>query len=89
MFDFLIVGAGFAGSVIAERLATQAGKKVLLAEIHMIIMMMAVSWFINTGRISFIPTAAIYLNISDNLRNGVRTSTGSLPVWMGNWYRFP
>jgi len=32
MFDFLVVGAGFAGSVIAERLASQAGKKVLLVD---------------------------------------------------------
>jgi UDP-galactopyranose mutase len=32
MFDFLIVGAGFAGSVLAERLASQADKKVLLVE---------------------------------------------------------
>ena len=32
MFDYLIVGAGFAGSVLAERLATQAGKKVLLVD---------------------------------------------------------
>src|ERR687891_2294540 len=32
MFDYLIVGAGFAGSVLAERLASQAGKKVLLVE---------------------------------------------------------
>jgi UDP-galactopyranose mutase len=32
MFDYLIVGAGFAGSVIAERLASQAGKKVLLID---------------------------------------------------------
>ena len=32
MFDYLIVGAGFAGSVLAERLATQANKKVLLVE---------------------------------------------------------
>ncbi|HYC39596.1 MAG TPA: UDP-galactopyranose mutase [Chitinophagaceae bacterium] len=32
MFDFLIVGAGFAGSVLAERLAGQAGKKVLLID---------------------------------------------------------
>lgn len=32
MFDYLIVGAGFAGSVLAERLATQAGKKVLLID---------------------------------------------------------
>jgi len=32
MFDYLIVGAGFAGSVIAERLATQADKKVLIVD---------------------------------------------------------
>ena len=31
-FDFVIVGAGFAGTVLAERLATQAGKKVLVLE---------------------------------------------------------
>lgn len=32
MFDYLIVGAGFAGSVMAERLASQAGKKVLIID---------------------------------------------------------
>ena len=32
MFDFMIVGAGFAGSVLAERLATQDGLKVLVVE---------------------------------------------------------
>src|ERR1051325_8759938 len=32
MFDYLIFGAGFAGSVLAERLASQADKKVLLVE---------------------------------------------------------
>lgn len=32
MFDYLIVGAGFAGSVLAERLATEAGKKVLIID---------------------------------------------------------
>jgi UDP-galactopyranose mutase len=32
MFDFLIVGAGFAGAVLAERLASVAGKKVLIAD---------------------------------------------------------
>ncbi len=31
-FDYLIVGAGFAGSVLAERLASQAGKRVLLVD---------------------------------------------------------
>ncbi|WP_203070850.1 UDP-galactopyranose mutase [Falsiroseomonas ponticola] len=32
MFDWLIVGAGFAGSVLAERLATQRGDKVLVID---------------------------------------------------------
>ena len=32
MFDYLVVGAGFAGAVIAERLASQAGKKVLIID---------------------------------------------------------
>jgi UDP-galactopyranose mutase len=32
MFDYLIVGAGFAGSVLAERLASQAGKHVLVID---------------------------------------------------------
>lgn len=32
MFDYLIVGAGFAGAVIAERLAFCAGKKVLVVD---------------------------------------------------------
>ncbi|AFZ23190.1 UDP-galactopyranose mutase [Cylindrospermum stagnale PCC 7417] len=31
-FDYLIVGAGFSGSVIAERLASQSGKKVLIVD---------------------------------------------------------
>jgi UDP-galactopyranose mutase len=31
-FDYLIVGAGFAGSVLAERLASQAGHSVLLVD---------------------------------------------------------
>jgi UDP-galactopyranose mutase len=32
MFDYLIVGAGFAGSVLAERLARQAGKRILIID---------------------------------------------------------
>jgi UDP-galactopyranose mutase len=31
-FDYLVVGAGFAGSVLAERLASQLGKRVLLVD---------------------------------------------------------
>src|SRR5437868_3008683 len=32
MFDYVIVGAGFAGSVLAERLTSQADKKVLIID---------------------------------------------------------
>jgi len=32
MFDYLIVGAGYAGSVLAERLAREAGKKILICD---------------------------------------------------------
>ena len=32
MFDYLIVGAGFAGAVLAERLAGEMGKKVLIVD---------------------------------------------------------
>src|ERR1044072_6837534 len=32
MFDYLIVGAGFAGSVLAERLAAGSNKKVLVCD---------------------------------------------------------
>ncbi|MBW4557590.1 MAG: UDP-galactopyranose mutase [Trichormus sp. ATA11-4-KO1] len=32
IFDYLIVGAGFSGSVIAERLASQSGKRVLVVD---------------------------------------------------------
>jgi UDP-galactopyranose mutase len=32
MFDYLIVGAGFSGAVLAERLATQSNKKILIVD---------------------------------------------------------
>ncbi len=32
MFDWMIVGAGFAGCVLAERLATERGETVLLMD---------------------------------------------------------
>ncbi len=34
MFDYLIVGAGFAGSVLAERLANDAHKRVLICDVR-------------------------------------------------------
>src|SRR3954468_10877952 len=32
MYDYLIVGAGFSGAVLAERLATRCGKRVLVCD---------------------------------------------------------
>ena len=32
VFDYLVVGAGFAGATIAERLAAHAGKRVLICD---------------------------------------------------------
>ena len=32
MYDYIIIGAGFAGAVVAERLASQQGKRVLIIE---------------------------------------------------------
>lgn len=34
MFDYLVVGAGFAGCVMAERIASQAGKRVLVVDVR-------------------------------------------------------
>jgi UDP-galactopyranose mutase len=34
MFDYLVVGAGFAGATIAERLAADAGKKVMICDVR-------------------------------------------------------
>jgi UDP-galactopyranose mutase len=34
MFDYLVVGAGFAGSVVAERLASQCNKRVLVVDVR-------------------------------------------------------
>jgi UDP-galactopyranose mutase len=34
MFDYMVVGAGFAGATIAERLAADAGKKVIICDVR-------------------------------------------------------
>lgn len=49
MFDYLIVGAGFAGSVLAERLASVEGKKVLLIDKRNHIAGNAYDYFNNDG----------------------------------------
>ena len=70
MFDYLIVGAGFAGSVLAERLATQANKKVLIIDKRDHIAGNAYDYYNNDGiliqnmvLIFFIPIQKKYLNI--------------------------
>lgn len=49
MFDYLIVGAGFAGSVLAERLASQADKKILIIDKRDHIAGNAYDYFNNDG----------------------------------------
>lgn len=49
MFDYLIVGAGFAGSVLAERLATQSNKKVLIIDKRLHIGGNAYDYYNNDG----------------------------------------
>src|SRR3979411_3006224 len=34
MFDYLVVGAGFAGTVLAERLARESNKKILICDVR-------------------------------------------------------
>ncbi|TPM95031.1 UDP-galactopyranose mutase [Mesorhizobium sp. B2-1-3A] len=49
MFDWLIVGAGFAGSVLAERLASQRGETVLLVDRRSHIGGNAFDWYDEAG----------------------------------------
>ena len=65
MFDYLVVGAGFAGATIAERLASHAGKRVLICDKRPHIGGNAydyydepASWSTSTGRTSSTPTRA-------------------------------
>lgn len=49
MFDWLVVGAGFAGSVLAERLASQRGEKVLVVDRRSHIGGNAFDWYDEAG----------------------------------------
>ena len=83
MFDYLIVGAGFAGSVVAAQMARKFGKKVCWwiagitsAATLTIIMTMPVFWCTNTALIFSIPIREKCSNISRSSLNGANTSTG-------------
>ena len=76
-YDFLIVGAGFAGSVMAERIASLLNKKVLLVEKRNHIGGNAYDEYEENGilihkygPIFFIQTVKKYLTIYLNLQNG-------------------
>ena len=49
MFDWLIVGAGFAGSVLAERIASQRGESVLLIDRRAHVGGNAYDWYDEAG----------------------------------------
>ena len=94
MYDYLIVGAGFSGSVFAERIASQLNKEVLVVEkevilpvMHLIITMRIRYWYINTAPTGFTRIIRKFSNIYPGLLNGVSMSTGLNHVLTGNCTR--
>lgn len=85
----MVVGAGFAGSVLAERLATQDGYKVLLVEKRPHIAGNAYDYYDDAGilvhkygpHIFHCNSRQIYEYLSQCSPNGVLMNTGSLPAW--------
>jgi len=86
MFDYLIVGAGFAGSVLAERLASQSSKKILIVDTRSHIGGNAYDHYDagilvhKYGPHFFTPTPARSSSTSHASLNGGPTSTVYLPV---------
>ena len=95
MFDYLVVGAGFAGSVLAERLAAGAGKQVLLVDKRPHIGGNAYDHYdehghprsTSTGRTSSTPTRARSSRTCRGSPSGARTSTASAPGSTASWCR--
>jgi len=92
MFDYLIVGAGFAGSVMAERLASQANKKVLLIDKRNHIGGNAYDYYNPDGILIhkygphiFHTNSKEVFNYLGQLLNGVLTNIRCLPALTGNW----
>ena len=97
MFDYLIVGAGFAGSVIAERLANEAGKIVLIIDMipattsaatHTTITTTTASSYTNTAPTFFTPIRAKFLSTFRSSPSGDPTNTESLPALTVNCCQF-
>jgi UDP-galactopyranose mutase len=91
MFDYLIVGAGFAGSVLAERLASQANKKVLILDKRDHIAGNAYDYYNNDGILIhkygphiFHTNSKEVFNTWTSSPNGALTSTKYWQVSMAN-----
>lgn len=88
-YDFIIVGAGFAGSVMAERIATQLNKRVLIVEkeiisaVMLMMNMMDMEYqFTDMDRIFFTQTVEWYLIIYLNLLSG---DFMNIKFWQIKW----
>lgn len=94
MFDYLIVGAGFTGSVLAERLASEAGKRVLLCDKRPHIGGNAYDYYDEEGLLVHRYGPHIFHTNSREVfaycrasPAGGPTSTGCWPASMGSWCR--
>ena len=87
MFDYLIVGAGFAGSVLAERLANGHGKSVLICDKRNHIGGNAYDYYNDDGILIhkygphiFHTNSADIFEYLSSLRNGAIISTACWPT---------
>ena len=96
MFDYLIAGAGFAGAVVAERMARTFNKKVLIVDRRPHIGGNAYDHYNEAGilvhkygpHIFHTNSQDVFSYLSSS-RSGVRTSTACWPVSKANWFRSP
>ena len=93
-FDYLIVGAGYAGSVLAERLARVANKKVLVVDRRNHIAGNAYDHYNEAGILVhkygphiFHTNSRDIFDYLSQFTPGAGTSTASWPAWTANWCR--
>ena len=94
MFDYLVVGAGFAGSVVAERLAQDAGKRVLIVDKRLHIGGNAYDHYDEAGVLVhkygphiFHTNSADVFDYLSRFTSGGRTSTACSQRSMASWCR--